>query len=62
MLVINDHFDKVNYIITGSLNLASPGIILHDRGFLAISKSFRSDDHSAIRIMLFFSSVERVPD
>ena len=33
MLVINDQFDKVNYIITGSLNLASHGIILQDRGF-----------------------------
>ena len=33
MLVINNHFDKVNYIITVSLNLASHGIILHDRGF-----------------------------
>ena len=33
MLVINDQFDKVNYIITGLLNSASHGIILHDRGF-----------------------------
>ena len=33
MLVIDDQFDKVNYIITGLLNLASHGIILHDRGF-----------------------------
>ena len=61
MLLIIYHFDEGNNVTTGSFPSASLRMILHGRGFLC-KGVISIDNQSALRIMLFFSSVWRITD